>query len=57
MSAEDFEGIKAEFGEADANISQEEFLALKDAEADVLIGRVEGITKKAKLRVFRKNGK
>jgi hypothetical protein len=56
MSADDFERIKREFG-TEANIMQEQFLILKDDEADQLISRVTSFADKANLRLFRKRGK
>ena len=55
MSVEDFDRIRKEFG-ADAAITEEAFLALKDVEADVLIDRVSSFADKGNLRLFRRTG-
>jgi hypothetical protein len=56
MSAEDFNAIRPQFG-ADANVTASEFLALTDEEANILMGRVQSLSDRAKLRIFRRAGK
>ena len=54
--AEDFERIKLQFDGEDAEITQNEFLALNEAEAGLLIDQVTGSRSKAQLRLFRSTG-
>ena len=54
--AEEFERIKLDFDGEDAEITQNEFLALNDAEAQALIDQVTSGRSKARLHLFRSTG-